>query len=435
MGRFRETVQPAPVEEIGRSWVTVGGTPVGNPTIYYTTLSQYRVKRTWDEKHPGPPYKTGGPFRSIEGVNPRGYVQGKGYYVSNPAWQQPYQVGYHYQGGFVPTGIWRGDMTDSNIANVGLSGVFGPDYGDPSDKGAEAWNRFKPKLRFADGAVFLAELRELPGQLKTTAEGFHKAWKEIGGQRGAFMNPRNVADQFLNLQFGWLPFINDIRKFTDLADKYDKRLKQMARDNNRWIRRRGTMEKSKARSEQQLITTPQVYPALPTQLYKAKGGKYGFTQLSRETSTDCWFSGAFKYYIPSLDDPTDQLSKVRNFLQLYGLQINPTLLWEITPWSWLVDWVSNVGDVVDNATSTLFDNMAAKYAYLMQHTTDGYINDTTIFLQSGDVHCSWSCGVDCKIRVAADPFGFDLGWDDFSPRQLAILAALGITRGAFTGRQ
>jgi hypothetical protein len=34
-----------------------------------------------------------------------------------------------------------------------------------------------------------------------------------------------------------------------------------------------------------------------------------------------------------------------------------------------------------------------------------------------------------KMRLRASPYGFGLTFDGFSPRQLAILAALGITQG------
>jgi len=33
-----------------------------------------------------------------------------------------------------------------------------------------------------------------------------------------------------------------------------------------------------------------------------------------------------------------------------------------------------------------------------------------------------------KERVTASPFGFGLTWDGFTPYQMAILAALGVTR-------
>jgi hypothetical protein len=43
---------------------------------------------------------------------------------------------------------------------------------------------------------------------------------------------------------------------------------------------------------------------------------------------------------------------------------------------------------------------------------------------------TYECGYETvtKVRIPAGPFGFSIGWEGLSPTQLAITAALGITR-------
>jgi hypothetical protein len=111
------------------------------------------------------------------------------------------------------------------------------------------------------------------------------------------------------------------------------------------------------------------------------------------------------------------------------LTLDPNVLWRLAPWSWLVDWFVNAGDVISNLTDMAIDGLVLQYGYMMEHTIicdelrlvgprfkSGALVDTTLCLVT-----------ETKQRVKATPYGFGLSWSSFSPTQLAILAALGIT--------
>lgn len=145
-----------------------------------------------------------------------------------------------------------------------------------------------------------------------------------------------------------------------------------------------------------------------------------------------WFSGSFLYYLPN---GTDFLSKLGRWQveahRLLGFRLDPELLWNLAPWTWLGDWFSNAGDLVSNASSYLFDGLVMQYGYVMEHVEEtvsydsifGFIDGTTAAPQLTLVR-------ETKRRLAATPFGFGLDFDTLSAWQLSILAALGISRKA-----
>jgi len=112
-------------------------------------------------------------------------------------------------------------------------------------------------------------------------------------------------------------------------------------------------------------------------------------------------------------------------------EITPETLWDLTPWSWAVDWFSSFGDVLHNVGDWAKDGLVMKYGYVMEHSsvTDAYtwagpsgfisrVNPTPLTVVS-----------ETKQRRKATPFGFGLTWSAFTKRQAAILVALGITKG------
>jgi len=84
--------------------------------------------------------------------------------------------------------------------------------------------------------------------------------------------------------------------------------------------------------------------------------------------------------------------------------------------------------VIENINASAEDNLAAKYAFIMRHTSTRVVNDTTLYTVNGDKNLFWYQDIETKHREAASPYGFNLTWDNFSPSQLAILAALGISK-------
>jgi hypothetical protein len=148
------------------------------------------------------------------------------------------------------------------------------------------------------------------------------------------------------------------------------------------------------------------------------------------TKTTTWFSGCYTYqYEPTEMDNLERI--VQEASLLYGLELTPEVLWNLAPWSWLVDWVANVGPVVHNLSAFQQDGLVIRYGYVMETTTRTYRRTNTVRPQSFApipfVYDDSFIGTR-KRRVQATPYGFGLTLDAFTNRQWSILAALGMTR-------
>jgi hypothetical protein len=120
--------------------------------------------------------------------------------------------------------------------------------------------------------------------------------------------------------------------------------------------------------------------------------------------------------------------------KLLGLSLTPDVLWELTPWSWALDWFSNMGNVIQNVTNFATQGSILRYGYVMETTTitDTYTLRGLTKRVSGSVPVSIeptiSFTTEVKQRRKANPFGFGLTWEGLSPFQLSIAAALGLSR-------
>jgi hypothetical protein len=247
--------------------------------------------------------------------------------------------------------------------------------------------------------------------------------------------PKAIADQFLNEQFGWVPFISDMKDLYKAYSRQTDRFRSITRENNHWIHRRGTVRNSEHKEVFDVKDdfAGYVYPTLPSSFYRSTG-TFVTSTLSVETSERVWASGAFKFYAPEFDSSNRSsegtYGDVMRLVHYYGLRVSPTVVWELTPWTWLVDWFSNAQGVIDNVTASVFDRLLSKYAYVMRSSHREAVNDSILHLRNGDVQCSWRQVIDIKDRAVAHPYGFNLDGTlaDLSARQLAILSAIGLSR-------
>lgn len=160
----------------------------------------------------------------------------------------------------------------------------------------------------------------------------------------------------------------------------------------------------------------------------------GSSYISGEITQNTWLVGAWKYFIPEYESPEGNLERILNYMRYYGLRISPILIWNLTPWSWLADWFSNVGDNISNYTSALSENLVGRYAYVMRTTDVEFINHSRVAVTDGSptgmnyLNLEWELKYTLLTRRHASPYGFTVDWPNFNAFQLGILAALGVSR-------
>jgi hypothetical protein len=115
-------------------------------------------------------------------------------------------------------------------------------------------------------------------------------------------------------------------------------------------------------------------------------------------------------------------------MDLFGLRVNPSNLYNAIPWTWAADWVTNTGDYVQRISDIVSDGLMAEYFYAMC-SEDRVRTFTSVYpLHTRSVTCETTIRMSSKQRVeASSPLGFSSSWSNLTPRQIAIAGALGIT--------
>jgi hypothetical protein len=247
------------------------------------------------------------------------------------------------------------------------------------------------------------------------------------------------SKEFLNSEFGWLPILSDMSSLSIALMNAERIIAQFERDAGRVVRRGWNFK-----------------PEVETSIVPVSADRYGPWTVSynslwyhpskppkgqvwRETtvSRTRWFKGAFTYFIPprqankfGTEDIGRRISEAQKLL---GAAPTPGTVWNLLPWSWLVDWFSNVGDLAKNLDAMIIDSQVLVYGYMMEHTvsTNTYTLVGPYYLRDGTVGpapASISMVSETKKRVQASPYGFGLTLGGLSTLQMSILAALGITR-------
>jgi hypothetical protein len=372
---------------------------------------------TDDESHPEwrfgtPSGDSGGPFVSqkkwISLVNPKQFTGSR---ITTGSFDKHQ---YNYTGHILVSPIESIAFPSSNQRS--LSEMI--------QAGSTAISRCKPTNVVADLATFLLELRNdgLP----------HLVGSSIWEKK--IKSARSGGDEYLNVEFGWKPMISDILNVFQSITHANTVLSQYERGSGSLTRRRYYFPVEKT-STISIVgsSNPATYPDASPML--DSGLSPGTTYKLRTTYRQVWFSGAFTYHLPSDFNSRNRLvalgAKVRTLL---GLDLTPEVLWNAAPWSWAVDWFSNVGDVLSNYSDWATDGLVMKYGYVMEHSSvreryycDGPGRFRTAFPKL-DRPTPIDAWVETKQRVVSSPFGFGLDWSGMTPRQLSITAALGLSR-------
>jgi hypothetical protein len=247
-------------------------------------------------------------------------------------------------------------------------------------------------------------------------------------------NATNAAgDLYINHVFAVTPLISDIKNYIDATKNYEHYTQSWSRNAGRSIRRNRTLAETTNRTVTNLTNG---VPA-PSE----GGARHWFSgtrTLVTESKSKVWISVDYKVAPPKMD--RNQYDSIKDWLSAYGA--DPTLLtiWNLTPWSWLSDWVISYDDLFTNVSYLGQRGVSLHYAYVMcqteitkRWTYDGVYRPTYNSAVAGlgptvPVSLTAEQVTVTKQRVKASPLGFGIVGKDLTDSQKAILTALGLTR-------
>jgi hypothetical protein len=273
-------------------------------------------------------------------------------------------------------------------------------------KGTTAIARTEPTKAQADIATFIGELRS-DGLPRLRPDNMQRQVKRA----------RAAGSDYLNVEFGWAPLVSDLRKMAH-AVKHSHSIIQNYRKhgNGQKIRRRYVFP------TEHDTWSGDYGNFIP---YPSDVGVFGQGTIAVRRQQDMWFSGAFRYYVPIGDSAAERVAEyASNAQKLLGVDVTPETVWNVSPWSWLVDWQANVGDVLHNISAMGRDGLVMQYGYMMAHSLD----EVSKIASYGGAYASGVITSETKVRRPATPYGFGFDMTQLTAKQSAILVALGLSR-------
>ncbi len=251
------------------------------------------------------------------------------------------------------------------------------------------------------------------------------------------------AEETLNFFFGVQPTIQDLYQVLNSVIRAGKLIEQWRRDAGRVVRR--------SLAYDPIVTTTDRRDGM-SRTYRVFNEVFNTNNPTAWTNAMCWdqnelvpvsrlqtitdkysFVGAFTYYIdPILDSLGPAGVAFNNAQHLLGLTADANTIWQLTPWTWLVDWFVNLGDCISLMNRIQDKSLVLKYGYLMRESelkTTLTVDRFTAKDRTPYRGIRTDYVIRRKVRIRSTPYGFGLNTGSFSLTQWAILASLGFTSG------
>lgn len=266
---------------------------------------------------------------------------------------------------------------------------------------------------------------------------------------------RRLSSDYLNYVFGITPVVREIDNVIRAISTINDIVMQWQRDSGLDVVRRRATPKEYFTSSFSHTASTSVFRGVGfTVPLSASSGSASFGPSVSSSSMKKWsveetvtrnqrfsFSAAYNYNLGELinqDLPfgLGKMSSSEQSLYIYAAalgiapsNVNASLLWELTPFSWLVDWFVNIGQMIDVSTTLNKAGLQVLFAYLTvveELEWDqkwSYEGTSAVYNGQGFNRVK----AFSMRRIRATPFGFGSSFEGLTAGQGAILAALGGT--------
>lgn len=280
--------------------------------------------------------------------------------------------------------------------------------------GSTAIARCKPDNPYMSLSTSLGELRAggaaaIPGI---------QSWKERTERAKA------AGSEYLNLEFGWKPLVADVKDFCRIVTSASALVDSYRKNSGKPIKRAYEFP---VYVEDDIVSVGN-QPLGNSFLMQFVERRLGPTLKRTRYERRVWFEGCFVYHLPPQGTWMEYEALANKLL---GTRLTPEVLYNLAPWTWALDWVTNTGDVISNITSFMTNGLVMRYGYIMEtktHEITYVAPGIEFYSYPGGSSFSQSFIAETKTRYSATPYGFGLNTSTFTGRQWAILGALGISR-------
>jgi len=188
----------------------------------------------------------------------------------------------------------------------------------------KALANMNPNAPDVDVPLFLFELREFPKMLRDLGDVLRKK-----------ISPRSIPNGYLAYSFGWKPLVSDLLDLFNFADLMEKRKAYLRRlEHGGHVRRSlgtRTLRDSTVSGGHQVTFESQAIVRF---------------DLRTHETVRAWYTANAKLLTPL--PAASKLETLSRDLVL-GLSVSPQTAWNALPWSWLIDYFANTGDLMQAA--------------------------------------------------------------------------------------
>ena len=197
------------------------------------------------------------------------------------------------------------------------------------------------------------------------------------------LTAKDIANQNLGIQFGWLPLVQDVKNLLDLQSHIHRRAEEIHRlYSSQGLKRRIRLGQDHA---EQRLNDQIWYSELPGN---------AFVDLHKFTTSVKWGTVRWKpTSLPPFQPDAMGLNRQARNILLGASQEGVTQgLWNVLPWTWLIDWFLPVGDFLLQHSNTV---PAVPVHMNVMRTTISETQATRTF-RSGDA--AWLQGGDGSMK-------------------------------------
>lgn len=193
-----------------------------------------------------------------------------------------------------------------------------------------------PSVPRVDLSVFLYELKDLPGML------YEGGIKRLLGLSGPTRN-RPGSNSVAAVNFGWDPLLRDLASMVNIVPMIDQRFQQLKSTHGV----PGWSPKAKTWNDVRLLANSVVYP------FSGYMGAYRI-ELGATTTARRWASLRWRANPANFPETDDELySKARDLVLGRSQGLTLSSIWEAMPWSWFVDYFTNIGDLLKSSRNAI----------------------------------------------------------------------------------
>jgi hypothetical protein len=334
--------------------------------------------------------------------------------IDNPFWSEKFQ----WDNLVVVNGVDGTTAVENFVPDgaidigYGSANPYAPGYADQVNA---AMMRTNPNRSYVDLPVFLFELKDLPKMIQTLGLGLLNLAKASNRKPSTKDVAKFFGKRNLEIQYGWNPLIADLNKLLGFQERVSQRSRELQK----------LWSKGGLKRRIQIYKDTYVYDG-STVLQSSNffvSGTYKRELTTHIWATIRWFPDR-EYIVAPADRDYQALAQ----RVLAGWSVDLVNVWEAFPWSWLIDWFTNIGDMAKARRNTIPVNPSALCIMQTDETVTWYRNNvcSPSTLKCGDGSKRY---VLKRRSVTPNPTPlFAAGLPFISASQWSILGSLAVAR-------